>query len=98
VTRGPVKEPDAAFVRQRWIPKAVVDFVYAADEILREHGAVQGTDVYDQRHKARWRAQKLIRYMVELRVHERWELKEHTERRGDGWTWTVEYVGGPSGS
>lgn len=76
----------------------MVNQVHAADDILMEHGAVQGTDAYDARHKARWRAQKLIRYMVELRIHERWELKEHTERRGDGWVWTVEYVGGDRGS
>lgn len=96
MARGAVKAPDAAFVRQRWISKRVVDQVLAAGDILTEHGAVQGTETYDVRHKARWRAQQLIRYMVELRMHERWELKEHTEQNGDGrWTWAVEYLGGP---
>jgi hypothetical protein len=30
--------------------------------------------------------------MVELDMHPRWELREHTERRDGGWRWTVEYV------
>jgi hypothetical protein len=91
--------PDAAFVRARWVPKHKVEWTYEANEILLKHGAVKGRGVYDKRHVARWRAQRLIRLMVELGLHERWELKEHTEARaGGGWTWSVEYLGGSHGS
>jgi len=86
--------PDASYVRQRWIPAETVQWAQDADEILLEHGAVQGRTIYEHRHQARWRAQRLIRLLVELRMRQRWELKEHTERRHGGWTWTVEYLGG----
>jgi hypothetical protein len=33
--------------------------------------------------------------MVDLKLHERWELSEHVERRGDdGWLWTIQYFPG----
>jgi hypothetical protein len=84
--------PDAVYVRQRWIPQRIVDWVEDTDKILVEYGAVRGTVRYSKR-SARWHAQKLIRYMVALDLHERWELGEHVERRGDGWLWFVEYRG-----
>ena len=59
-----------------------------------EHGAVNGTAVYEHRYQARWRAQRLIKLFQDLGMHERWELAEHTERRADGWAWSVEYLGG----
>lgn len=86
--------PDATYTRQRWIPARTVDWVHEADGILLEHGAVVGQVVLPRRHQARWRAQRLIKLMVDLRLHERWELKEHTERRPGGWGWSVEYMGG----
>lgn len=86
--------PDGAYVRQRWIKRELVDWANAADRILIEHGAVRGRQVYERRHVARWRAQKLINLMVALGIHERWQLAEHTEKRPGGWGWTVEYLGG----
>lgn len=84
-------------MRQRFIPAQTVEWVHAADAILVEHGAVRGRKFYVRRHHARWRAERLIRLMVELRLHERWELKQHVERRPQGYTWTVEYFGGQHG-
>jgi hypothetical protein len=60
---------------------------------MLEHGAVSGNRVYPTQKGARWRAQRLIRLLTELRLHERWELAEHTENRSDGWIWSVEYKG-----
>ena len=94
--RGPDVDPvppDAGLVRQRWIPRLRREWVYDCDRIMMEYGCVQGSKVYADRHNARWRAQSLMRLMVELRVHERWELAEHTEPKGTGWIWTVEYRG-----
>jgi hypothetical protein len=88
-----LEAPDAAFARARWIPEHAVDWARGADAILREHGAVSGTQTYDKRYQARWRAQKLIRLLVELRIYERWELEEHTQKRGGQWCWHVEYSG-----
>lgn len=94
-TAGPgLEAPDATFTRQRWIAKRHVEWVQHADEIMLEHGAVVGRQVYEKRHQARWRAQKLIADMVALRLHERWELAEHTEQRRGGWVWIVEFKGG----
>jgi hypothetical protein len=59
---------------------------------MREYGAVMGTRVYAKRHQARWRARYLIGLLVDLEMHPRWELREHTDRRDGGWAWTVEYV------
>jgi hypothetical protein len=94
---APLEAPDATYTRQRWVQRRTVDWVHEADSIMLEHGAVVGTGVLEHRYQARWRAQRLIRLMVELRLHERWELKEHTERRPAGWGWSVEYVGGANG-
>jgi hypothetical protein len=58
-----------------------------------EHGAVTGSTIYPERHRARWRARSLIGLMVEFRLRERWELREPTERKDGGWTWTVEWLG-----
>jgi hypothetical protein len=85
--------PDATFVHHRWIPRVRREWAYECDRIMVEYGSVQGSTVYTKRHNARWHAQSLIRLMVELRIHERWELREHTERQGDSWIWTVEYCG-----
>ena len=93
VEADPPAAPDAILVRQRWIPRGRRDWALASDRIMMEHGAVFGTSVYSQRHHARWRAQSLIRLMVELRLHERWQLAEHVERRDGGWIWSVEYKG-----
>ena len=89
----PVEPPDAIYVRQRWIPKAKRDWVIDCDRIMLEYGSVQGQVVYNNRNTARWHAQALIRLMVELRLHGRDELREHTERSGNGYVWSIEYLG-----
>jgi hypothetical protein len=86
------REPDATFVKRRWIAHHKAEYARECDEIMREHGAVTGSIAYPQRHQARWRAQYLIKLLVELEMHPRWELREHTDRSGGGWRWTVEYV------
>jgi hypothetical protein len=86
-----LEAPDATFVRHRWIKHADRDWAKEADRIMREYGAVTSGVVYTHRHQARWRAQKLIRLMVELSLHERWQLAEHTDHKDGGWIWTVEY-------
>jgi len=90
--QDPPLPPDASYVRQRWIPRRRVEWAEQCDRILLEHGAVVGTQVYEQRHQARWKAQALIKLLVDLRMHERGELSEHTERRAGGWSWSVEYL------
>ena len=72
--------------------KANAEWAHCADEILREHGAVCGGTLYRERHQARYQAQKLMRLMVQLGLHERCSLREHTEPRRGGWGWAVEYV------
>jgi hypothetical protein len=85
--------PDATFIRQRWLPAPAVELAKRAHKILLAHGAMGGVRTYPNRPGARGRARKLIRYMVELRLHERWELVERTQRRDDGWAWIVELSG-----
>jgi len=94
VVGGQLQAPDATFVHSRWIPRTTVEWVERADRIMMEYGLVLGSVVLDRRHRARWRAQRLIRLMVELRLHERWELAEHVERKHGGFIWSVEYRGG----
>ncbi|HEX6461129.1 MAG TPA: hypothetical protein VF032_19590 [Thermoleophilaceae bacterium] len=89
-----VRPPSEAFTRQRWLPGHRVAEVYKADAILKEHGAVYGNYIQPNKYRARWRARRLINLMVELRLHERWELCAHVERRGDGYIWAIEYLGG----
>lgn len=95
IRTGPtdLEAPDATFTRQRFIPRVTRQWVEDADQIMLEYGAVVGRTVLDKRYKARWRAQRLIRLMVELRLHEHWELSEHTEAAAGGWKWSVEYKG-----
>ena len=84
--------PDAVYARQRWIPVHVVEWVKSADKIMVEYGSVQGAIAYENRHQARWRARRLVRLIVELRIHDRWQLIEHTNRAPQGWIWSVEYL------
>jgi hypothetical protein len=87
-----LQAPDATYVRQRWVPQHLIDYANHANQLLVKHGAVTGMYSYERRHQARYRAQKLIGLLVELRLREQWELREHAERASRGWTWTVEYV------
>lgn len=86
--------PDSVYVRSRFIPVHRADYARHAHGIMLEHGAVDGTRVYEKRHQARWAAQYLMRLLVELRLLHRWEMSEHVGRRRGGWVWTVEYIPG----
>jgi hypothetical protein len=88
----PVATPDAIFIRRRWVPTHRAKYGKECAEILREHGAVNSVNTYEKRHQARWRAQYLINLLVRLEHFQRWELAEHTNRVGDEWGWTVEYL------
>lgn len=85
--------PRDELVRRRWIAGRTVDWVRKADAIMVEHGSVVGRTSYTTRDRARWRARYLISMMVDLRLHARWELREHVERKADGYVWAVEYLG-----
>jgi hypothetical protein len=87
-----VNPPDAVLANRRWVPLAVVEWVKQADAIMLEHGAVSGSNLYPKRHLARWRAEKLMRAMSDLGLHERWQLAEHSDERDGGWIWTVELL------
>lgn len=84
--------PDDAYVHQRFIPIHTVGWVKQCDQIMVEYGMVSGSTVYRDKHQARHRARRLIRLMVELRLHERHQLVEHTGKRDGGFIWTVEYI------
>lgn len=88
-----VAPPRDELVRRRWIASRTVEQVRGIDAIMVEHGSVYGRVVYETRHKARWRARYVIGLMVDLGMHERWEVREHVERRQGGFVWAVEYLG-----
>jgi hypothetical protein len=92
-TEPPAPPADAAFVRSRWIPGYRRRWAEECVQIMRAHGAVYGSRVYDNRPLARYHAQALMKLMQELRLAEKWELSEHTEKRGDGWVWAIEWRG-----
>jgi hypothetical protein len=72
----------------------LVRAVKEADAILREHGAVSDGKGYELRHRARWRAQRMISLLVDQGVRERWEVRERTWFEEDGFHWSVQYTGG----
>jgi hypothetical protein len=85
------RPPDDARVRARHIPFRYVQWARECDEIMVEYGSVEGSIHYPKRQRARWRAKYLIRLLVDLRIHDRDELLEHTDEMPDGqWSWTVE--------
>ena len=59
---------------------------------MLDYGALIGSTIYAKRHQARWKARDLISLMVDLDLHPRGELREHTERRDGGWVWSVEWL------
>jgi alkanesulfonate monooxygenase SsuD/methylene tetrahydromethanopterin reductase-like flavin-dependent oxidoreductase (luciferase family) len=77
--------------RRRRISRRRADWARDADRIMLEHGAVFGS-VYAKRDQARWKARDLIALMVDLDLHPRSELREHTDRRDPGWVWAVEWI------
>jgi hypothetical protein len=84
--------PDAVLVHRRYVPMHLVDWAKDADRVMLEHGSVFGTVRYT-RDSARWHARKLAALMVDLDLHDRWELRWHTARREGGWIWSLEYLG-----
>ena len=91
--RDPLAAPGEAWVPRRQVSREDRAWAVRADEIMVEHGLVAGADTYPRRHHARWRARKLIGLMVDLGIHNRRELREHTTAHRDGWVWAVEYLG-----
>lgn len=94
---APVSPPDAAYVRQRWIKRRTVNWVKECDAILTSHGIVVGQERYPNRDAARHHARRLKRLLVELRMREGWELREHIEPIDGGYIWSVEYLGRSNG-
>jgi hypothetical protein len=88
--------PRDELVRRRWSAGRTVEWAKRADAIMVEHGSVYGRTSYATRVRARHRARYLIGVLVDLRLHERWELREHVERKQDGYVWAVEYLGRPA--
>ena len=89
----PVGPPDEVYVKQRFIKPEVVAWVKECDRIMLAHGLVVGARTYATKHRARYPARNLKRLMVELRIHEPWQLREHVDRAAGGWAWSVEYLG-----
>lgn len=87
-----IEPPDDVMVNRRWIGKHRVGWARECNRIMLDNGAVAGATVYQARHRARWRARALIALMVDLEMHPRWQLREHTDRKDGGWVWTVEYL------
>ena len=84
----PPPQPDRRISPER------VEWARYCDQILVEHGAIRGIKVYPRRDQARWQGRSLMALLVELRLHDRSELRGHTDRVKGGWVWTVEYLGG----
>jgi hypothetical protein len=93
VTLDELQPPRDELVRRRWLSANKVEYARQADAIMREHGSVASPKLYETRHKARWRARYLIDLMVDLRLHDRWQLREHVERTPSGYRWAVEFLG-----
>lgn len=89
--------PDDVLVRARWVRAADRDWVQHCDAILKEHGVVSSRLAYERRTTAKRRVGRLRDLMVALGLHEAWQLVTHTERKGNGWGWHLEYVGDRDG-
>jgi hypothetical protein len=86
----PVSPPPLALGFRPELVRAVKE----ADAIMLAHGAVGDGKLYPSKHLARWRAQRMISLLVDQGVRERWEIRERTWVDGDGFRWSVQYVGG----
>ena len=89
--------PEDALVRPRWVRAVDREWVEKCNAILMEHGIVSSRDAYARRTTAKRRVLRLRELMVDLKLHEAWELVSHTERRGAGYGWHLEYVGDRDG-
>ena len=88
-----MEPPDPAYARQRWIPQKTVAWVKQCNAVLVEHGVVVSVKRYRTRDQARGHVRALKRLMVELRLHQPWQLREHMEKVEGGWMWSLEYLG-----
>ena len=86
-----LEPPDATLVRQRWIKREHREWAERANEIMMEFGVVGGSETFASRETAKTHAKKLRRLMAELRIHNEWNLRMHTERKDNGWRWLLEY-------
>jgi hypothetical protein len=93
VDRYDVEPLGESYRRMRWIKPLDVEWAEYCDRIMLEHGAIRGQLVYDTRHKARWRARRLMGLWEDLGLHPRWEVREHINRAPGGYVWTIEYLG-----
>lgn len=93
-TTDPVEAPERAYTLQRFMPATTVQWVQECDEIMMSKGLVRGKWIYEKRKTARNRAERLIKCMVDLNLHERWQLMQHVEQYQGGYKWSVEYRGG----
>lgn len=89
--------PKDELIRARWVRGADRAWVSKCDGILMEHGVVSSRDEYERRTTAKRRVGRLRDLMVALGLHESWQLVTHTERKGAGWGWHLEYVGDRDG-
>lgn len=89
-----VGPPSDEFVRRRWIPAHRADWTRKCFAHMLESGAVSSSTIYDTYDKARWRARYLRDKIVELELAQKWQMKEHIDRKNGGYVWTVEYIGG----
>jgi hypothetical protein len=88
----PPEPPDATFVKRRWIAHHWADWARQCDQMIREYGAVTGSIRYEKRHQARWQARHLMNLLDDLGIRPRYQLREHVDRQGGGYRWTVEHV------
>lgn len=96
VDRAPAA-PDATLVKARWVRKPDREWAEACDALLMEFGVVSSAHEYERRTTAKRRVLRLRDLMVDLKLHEAWQLVTHTERKGAGWTWHLEYSGDRDG-
>lgn len=89
--------PDGVYVRQRYIRRELVEWAKDCDRIMMGHGVVVGTRTYSTYHRARYHVRELKRIMDQTDIHPKWQLREHVEKIGAGWVWSLEYIGRSDG-
>lgn len=86
-------EPDDILLPGRWVRGRDRAWVDGCNKIMMEHGLVSCKGEYPKRKTAKNRVERLKELMVRLGLHEKWQLETHTERKGNGWGWHLEYRG-----
>ena len=88
-----MRPPDATYVKQRWIPLARIEYLKHCSSILVGHGSVVADESYRTRDAARGHVRRIRDDMVDLRLHESWQLRQHVEKINGSWIWSIEYLG-----